>query len=101
MAPPHIVIAFGEGDLAPPGSYAFDLDLTGPSGCDIIEQIVWLIESLESPYDIRVDQETVSPKTLGDAHTRITVWTNDRSNADFLWLMHELGVDVVRSVAKD
>jgi hypothetical protein len=101
MSPSHIVIAFGEGDLAPPGSYASDINLTGQSGCDIIEQMVWLIDSLDSPYEIHVDQETVSPDVLGDAYTRLTVWTNDRTNADFLWLMHELGVDIVRSVPKD
>ncbi len=42
--------AFDEGEVAPTGSYAFELDLSGQSGCDIIEQIVWMIEPLESPY---------------------------------------------------
>jgi len=33
--------------------------------------------------------------------SKLTVWTNDASNADFLLLVNELGVDVVRSVAEE
>ncbi len=84
MAEKHLVIAFDEGEVAPAGSYAFELDLSGQSGCDIIEQIVWLIESLESPYEVRVNKRTVSAGEIGCAHARMTVWTNDRDNADFL-----------------
>ncbi len=101
MVARKLVIAFDEGEVAPAGSYAFELDLSGQSGCDIIEQIVWMIESLESPYEVRVNRRRVSAGEIGDAHTRMTVWTNDRDNADFLWLMHELGVKVVRAVPGD
>ena len=48
-----------------------------------------------------MNQRPVSADEIGDAHTRMTVWTNDRDNADFLWLMHELGVKVVRAVPGD
>ncbi len=101
MVARKLVISFDEGEVAPAGSYAFELDLSGQSGCDIIEQIVWMIESLESPYEVRVNRRRVSAGEIGGAHTRMTVWTNDRDNADFLWLMHELGVKVVRAVPGD
>ena len=101
MAEKRLVIAFDEGEVAPAGSYAFELDLSGQSGCDIIEQIVWMIDSLDSPYEVRVNRRPVSADEIGDAHTRMTVWTNDRDNADFLWLMHELGVKLVRAVPGD
>ena len=45
MAEKQLVIAFDEGEVAPTGSYPFELDLSGQSGCDIIEQIVWMIET--------------------------------------------------------
>ena len=41
VAEKRLVIAFGEGEVAPSGSYAFELDLSGQSGCEIIEPIVW------------------------------------------------------------
>ena len=93
-----LVIAFDEGEVAPAGTYAFELDLTGQSGCELIEQMGWLIESLESPYEVRVNRRPVSPDELGATYTSLTVWTNDANNADFLWLMHELGVDVHRAI---
>ncbi|TVR98979.1 MAG: hypothetical protein EA406_05280 [Rhodospirillales bacterium] len=91
------IIAFDEGVLPPAGTYAFELDLSGHNGCDIIEQIAWLVRSLRAPYEIRANDQAISPDEIGRHHTRLTVWTNDRSNADFLLLVHELGVDVVRS----
>ena len=30
----------------------------------------------------------------------LTVWTSQDDNADFLWLIHELGVDVKRAEPK-
>ncbi|MFQ5953694.1 MAG: hypothetical protein ACE5JZ_01350 [Kiloniellales bacterium] len=99
--PKQLVIAFDEGEVAPAGTYAFELDLTGQSGCEIIEQMTWLIESLNSPYEVRVNQRPVTPDDLGTAYTTLTVWTNDANNADFLWLMHELGVKVYRSTPAD
>ncbi len=101
MAATQLVIAFDEGEVAPEGSYAFEIDLSGQTGCDIIEQIGWLIGSLKTPYEVRVNQRTVRPDELGPAHTKLTVWTDDRNNADFLWLMHELGVELVRSIPDD
>lgn len=97
VAQPRTIIAFDEGSLPPVGTYAFELDLSGQSGCDIIEQITWLIRSLEAPYEIRANEELISPDDIGTHHTKLTVWTNDRTNADFLLLVHELGVNVVRS----
>jgi hypothetical protein len=97
VSEPRTIIAFDEGDLPPVGTYAFELDLSGQSGCDIIEQITWLIRSLEAPYEIRANEELISPDDIGTHHTKLTVWTNDRTNADFLLLVHELGVNVVRS----
>ena len=41
VAEKRLVITFGEGEVAPSGSYAFELDLSGQSGCEIIEPIVW------------------------------------------------------------
>ena len=93
----QLFIAFDEGEVAPAGSYAFELDLTGQSGCEIIEQMGWLIESLKSPYEVRVNQRPVAPGDLGTAYTTLTVWTNDANNADCRWLRHERGVDVNRS----
>lgn len=101
MAEKRLVIAFDEGEVPPAGSYAFELDLSGQSGCEIIEQMVWMIDSLKSPYEVRVNQRPVTPDEIGTGHAHMTVWTNDRENADFLWLMHELGVKVVRSVPGD
>ncbi len=60
-----------------------------------------MIESLESAYEVRVNRRPVSAAEIGGAHAQMTVWTNDRDNADFLWLMHELGVKVVRAVPGD
>lgn len=97
VSEPRTIIAFDEGDLPPVGTYAFELDLSGQSGCDIIEQLTWLIRSLEAPYEIRANEETISADDIGTHHTKLTVWTNDRTNADFLLLVHELGVNVVRA----
>jgi hypothetical protein len=91
------VIAFDEGELPPAGTYAFDLDLSGQSGCDLIEQLVWLIGSLQAPYEIRANRRPIAADDIGDHFSRLTVWTTDRNNADFLLLMSELGVKVVRS----
>jgi hypothetical protein len=98
VSEPRTIIAFDEGDLPPLGTYAFELDLSGQNGCDIIEQITWLIRSLSAPYEIRANEEVISPDDIGAHHTKLTVWTNDRTNADFLLLVHELGVNVVRSL---
>ena len=98
MSEPRTIIAFDEGDLPPLGTYAFELDLSGQNGCEIIEQITWLIRSLSAPYEIRANEELISPDDIGTHHTKLTVWTNDRTNADFLLLVHELGVNVVRSL---
>jgi hypothetical protein len=97
VSEPRTIIAFDEGDLPPLGTYAFELDLSGQSGCDIIEQITWLIRSLAAPYEIRANEELITPDDIGTHHTKLIVWTNDRTNADFLLLVHELGVNVVRA----
>jgi hypothetical protein len=91
-------IAFDEGTVPPAGTYAFDVDLSGQNGCEIIDQLTWLMGSLRSPYEIRAGQQPIGPEDIGHHFTRLTVWTNDRDNADFLLLLHELGVDVVRAI---
>ena len=101
MSEPRTIIAFDEGDLPPMGTYAFELDLSGQNGCDIIEQITWLIRSLAAPYEVRANEEVISSDDIGTHHTKLTVWTNDRTNADFLLLVHELGVNVVRSLPNE
>lgn len=97
MSPPETVIAFDAGDLPPAGTYAFELDLSGQNGCDIIEQLVWLIKSLQAPYEIRANRQPIRAEDIGEHFSRLTVWTTDRNNANFLLLMSELGVKVVRS----
>lgn len=94
--PPELVIAFGEGNVEPLGRYGFELDLTGQSGCDLLENLLFLIQSLESPYRLLADQTPVSPADIDETHTRITIWTDDHTNRDFLMLMSELGVTVTR-----
>lgn len=98
MDDPKLFISFSEGEVEPQGKYGFELDLSGQSGCDVIEQMLFLIRSLESPYQIFSNAKPVAPDEVGDAYQRLTVWTNDRSNADFLLLMSELGVRVHRTV---
>lgn len=97
MSEPRTIIAFDEGELPPAGTYAFELDLSGQSGCDMIEQITWLVRSMKAPYEVRANEDAISPDQIGMHHTKLTVWTNDRDNADFLLLVHELGIKVVRS----
>ena len=97
MDAPKLIISFSEGEVAPQGKYGFELDLSGQSGCDVIEQMMFLIRSLESPYQIFSNAEPVSPDEEGDTYQRLTVWTNDQSNSDFLLLMSELGVKVHRT----
>jgi len=92
------IIAFDEGQVGPSGRYCFRLELKGRTGCDIIEQMAWLVDSLQSPYELRINDEAVEAGALGLHHSTLTVWTNDRDNPDFLMLMHELGVEVVRAV---
>lgn len=98
MDAPKLIISFSEGEVEPQGKYGFELDLSGQSGCDIIEHMMFLIRSLESPYQIFSNSKAVSPDEVGDAYQRLTVWTNDNRNADFLLLMSELGVKVHRTV---
>lgn len=93
---PDLTIAFGEGNIEPLGQYGFKLDLSGQSGCDLLEHLLFLIRSLESPYRLLADQMPVAPEDIGETHTRITIWTDDRANRDFLMLMSELGVTVAR-----
>lgn len=93
---PDLTIAFGEGNIEPLGQYGFELDLSGQSGCDLLEHLLFLIRSLESPYRLLADQVPVSPEDIDETHTRITIWTDDRANRDFLMLMSELGVTVAR-----
>ena len=97
MADAQTIIAFDEGELPPAGTYAFELDLSGESGCDIINDLVWLIGSLHAPYEVRANARRIDPDQIGKHHTRLTVWSTDRNNADFLLLMSELGVNVVRA----
>lgn len=94
--PPELVIAFGEGNVEPLGRYGFELDLTGQNGCDLLENLLFLIQSLESPYRLLADQAPVAPQDIDESHTRITIWTDDHANRDFLMLMSELGVTVTR-----
>jgi len=94
---PNLTIAFGEGSIEPLGQYGFELDLSGQSGCDLLEHLLFLIKSLESPYRLLADQQPVSPEEIDESHTRITIWTDDHANRDFLMLMSELGVTVTRS----
>ena len=96
----HTIIAFDEGNVAPEGAYAFTLDLSGESGCEMIEQIGWLVRSLKAPFELRARHAPVGIDDLAADYTSLTVWTSDRDNADFLWLMHELGVDVKRAEPK-
>lgn len=97
MTDPKLIISFSEGEVEPQGKYGFELDLTGQSGCDVLEHMMFLIHSLESPYQIFSNAEPVTPDQLGKSYGRLTVWTNDRTNADFLLLMSELGVKVHRT----
>lgn len=98
MDDPKLIISFSEGEVEPQGKYGFELDLTGQSGCDVIEQMLFLIRSLDSPYQVFSNAEPVSPDEVGQSYQHLTVWTNDRTNADFLLLMSELGVKVHRTV---
>lgn len=98
MDDPKLIISFSEGKVEPQGRYGFELDLSGQSGCDVLEQMMFLIRSLESPYQIFSNARAVTPDEVGDAYQRLTVWTNDSNNSDFLLLMSELGVTVHRTV---
>ena len=98
MSDPKLFISFSQGEVEPQGKYGFELDLTGQNGCDVIEQILFLVDSLESPYQIFSNAQPVTPDRLGPSYRRLTVWTNDRTNADFLLLMSELGVNVHRTL---
>lgn len=97
MEDPKLIISFSEGEVEPQGKYGFELDLSGQSGCDVIEQMLFLVRSLESPYQIFSNTEPVTPDEVGEGYQKLTVWTNDGSNADFLLLMSELGVKVQRT----
>ena len=97
MDEPKLIISFSEGEVEPQGKYGFELDLSGQTGCDVIEQMLFLVRSLESPYQIFSNAEPVTPDEVGEGYGKLTVWTNDRSNADFLLLMSELGVKVHRT----
>jgi hypothetical protein len=97
MEDPKLIIRFGEGEMEPQGKYGFELDLSGQSGCDVIEQMLFLVRSLESPYQIFSNAKPVTPEEVGEDYQKLTVWTNDRTNADFLLLMSELGVKVHRT----
>lgn len=101
MSDTQTIIAFDEGELPPHGAYCFELDLSGETGCEIIEDLVWLIGSLKAPYEVRANAKPIEPDEIGPQFKRLTVWTNDRNNADFLLLLSELGVKVVRSVPRD
>jgi hypothetical protein len=98
MADPTLFISFSEGEVEPQGKYGFELDLSAQSGCDVIEQLLFLMRSLNSPYQVFANAEPVKPEQVGDLYKKLTIWTNDRTNADFLLLMSELGVDVHRPV---
>ncbi|MFQ5972667.1 MAG: hypothetical protein ACE5Q3_10060, partial [Alphaproteobacteria bacterium] len=78
MSEPRTIIAFDEGEVAPAAAYAFELDLASPSGCDLIDHMVWLINSLRSPFELRARQETVTVDELSRDYTKLTVWTNDK-----------------------
>ena len=97
MTEPKLIISFSQGEVAPQGKYGFELDLSGQSGCDVIEQMLFLVRSLESPYQIFSNKQPVTPDQVGMGYNRLTVWTNDRTNADFLLLMSELGIKVHRT----
>lgn len=97
MTDPKLFISFSAGEVEPQGKYGFELDLSGQSGCDVIEQMLFLIDSLESPYQIFSNAEPVTRDKIGLSYRRLNVWTNDRTNADFLLLMSELGVKVHRT----
>jgi hypothetical protein len=98
MTDPKLIISFSEGEVEPQGKYGFELDLSGQNGCDVIEQMMFLVRSLESPYQIFSNAQPVTPDRVGMSYKRLTVWTNDRTNADFLLLMSELGVKVHRTL---
>ena len=98
MDDPKLIISFSEGEVEPQGKYGFELDLTGHNGCDVIEQMLFLIRSLDSPYQVFSNAEPVSLDEVGQSYQHLTVWTNDRTNSDFLLLMSELGVKVHRTV---
>ncbi|MDH3703413.1 MAG: hypothetical protein OEU46_19095 [Alphaproteobacteria bacterium] len=93
-----LVIAFSEENIEPLGQYGFELDISGHNGCELLEQLLFLIQSLETPYQLLADQEPISAEEIDDTHTRIAVWTDDQANHDFLMLMTELGVTVKRAV---
>ena len=98
MTQPNLIISFSEGDVEPLGKYGFELDLSAQNGCDLLEQLLFLVRSLNSPYQVLAGAEPVSPEDIDEnAYRKLTVWTNDKSNADFLLLMSELGVTVQRS----
>lgn len=96
MSTPDLTIAFSEGNVEPLGKYGFVLDLSGQSGCDVIEHLLFLVKSLEHPYQIIAGGNPVHPSDLSRDYSRLTVWTNDKSNAGFLLLMSELGVEIQR-----
>ncbi len=96
MGTPEVTIAFSEGNVEPLGKYGFVLDLSGQSGCDVIEHLLFLVKSLEHPYQIIAGGNPVHPTELSRDYSRLTVWTNDKNNADFLLLMSELGVEIQR-----
>ncbi|MCG8548561.1 MAG: hypothetical protein MJE12_30530 [Alphaproteobacteria bacterium] len=98
MTQPNLIISFSEGDVEPLGKYGFELDLTAQNGCDVLEQLLFLVRSLNSPYQVLAGAQPVLPEEVDEAaYRKLTVWTNDKSNADFLLLMSELGVTVERS----
>ena len=94
------IISFDEVDVVPEGAYSFTLDLSGESGCEVIEQIGWLVRSLKAPFELRARHAPVGADDLANDYTMLTVWTSQDDNADFLWLIHELGVDVKRAEPK-
>jgi hypothetical protein len=96
MSTSDLTIAFSEGHVEPLGKYGFDLDLSGQSGCDVIEHLLFLVQSLEHPYQIIAGGDPVRPTELSRDYSRLTVWTNDQNNAGFLLLMSELGVEIQR-----
>lgn len=96
MSNSDLTIAFSEGNVEPLGKYGFNLDLSGQSGCDVIEHLLFLVKSLEHPYQIIAGGNPVKPTELSRDYSRLTVWTNDQNNAGFLLLMSELGVEIQR-----
>ena len=97
---PELIIAFGEGNIEPLGQYGFELDLSGQSGCDLLENLLFLIKSLESPYQLLANEVPVSPEDLDESHTRITIWTDDGANRDFLMRIRAGAFDYDELIAK-